>query len=134
VRITKLSDVSFGTLNNLEADAVLSQNVCVYANSANNGYHVSASGSGAGGAFTLAAASGRLDYEVQWSQISGQSTGVQLFPNAALTGQTTSAKQQTCNSGAPTTASLIIALRAAALSNASAGSYTGTLTLVIGPE
>lgn len=134
VRITKLSDVSFGTVSNLEADAVLGQSVCVFANTPSNGYWVTASGSGAGGAFTLASALGTMGYEVQWSQMSGQSSGVQLFPNAPLTGQTTSARHQTCNSGPPTTASLVIALRAAALSSATAGSYSGTLTLVIGPE
>ena len=134
VRITKLSDVSFGTVTNLETDAVLGQSVCVFANTSSNGYWVTATGSGAGGAYTLSSASGTMGYEVQWSQMSGQSTGVQLIPNAPLSGQTSSARHQTCNSGPPTSASLIIALRSEALSSATAGSYSGTLTLVIGPE
>jgi hypothetical protein len=44
------------------------------------------------------------------------------------------ATQQTCNSGPATSASLVVILRTAALSSAAAGSYSGSLTLVIGPE
>jgi hypothetical protein len=44
------------------------------------------------------------------------------------------AKQQTCNSGPATSASLIVIIRSAALTSADAGFYSGDLTLVIGPE
>ena len=134
VRISGLGDVAFGTIANLGLDAVQSQSVCVYADTATNGYNVTASGSGSGGAFQLASGLARLAYEVQWSSSAGQSSGVQLSPNTPLPGQTSSATQQTCNNGAATTASLILVLRSAALSSASAGSYSGTLTLVVGAE
>ena len=134
VRITQLSDVAFGTLANLSIDAVRSQSVCVYADTATNGYDVTATGTGPGGAFQLSSGAQSMSYEVQWSSSAGQSSGTQLAPSSPLTGQTSSATQQTCNTGAATTASLIVVLRSAALSSATAGTYNGTLTLVVGAE
>ena len=134
VRISNISDVAFGTLANLSADSVQSQSLCVYADTATNGYNVRASGSGPGGAFTLASGSDALPFEVQWSSSAGQSSGTQLSANVALSGQVSSASQQTCNTGPSSTASLIVVLRSGALSSAPAGSYNGSLTLLIGPE
>jgi len=134
VRITNLGDIAFGTIANPSADAVQSESLCVYANTATNGYNVRAIGSGSGGAFSLSSAAGSLPFEVQWSSSSGQASGAQLLPNVALGGQISSATQQTCNSGPAASASLVVILRTAALSSASAGSYSGALTLVIGPE
>lgn len=134
VRITSLSDIAFGTVANLGVDAVRSENVCLYSETASNGYNVTATGTGPGGAFQLSSGSGAMSFEVQWSSSSGKSSGAQLTPNVPLTGQVSTAAQQTCNTGPATTASLIILLRSAALSSARAGSYNGTLTLVVGPE
>ena len=134
VRITGLADVNFGTLTNLGADALRSQNVCLFSQGVSGGYNVRANGSGAGGAFTLANGGSSLVYEVQWNQSSGQSSGTTVAANSTLSGLTSIATQQTCNSGPPTTASLIILLRSAALSSATAGAYSGTLTLIVAPE
>lgn len=134
VRITGLTDVAFGTVASLSSDAIQSQSVCLYANTASSGYNVRASGTGAGGAFTLSSGSNSLPFEVQWNSAAGQSSGAQLSENVALSGQISSATQQTCNSGPAASASLIVILRSAALSSASAGAYNGSLTLVIGPE
>lgn len=134
VRITSLSDVSFGTLANLNVDAVMSQNVCLYSDTATAGYNVTASGTGSSGSFALSSATSSLPYDVQWSSSSGQTTGTPLTANVPLTGQVSSATQQTCNTGAASSASLIVILRSRALSSADAGAYTGTLTLLFGPE
>lgn len=134
VRITNISDIAFGSLANLSADAVQSESLCVYANTATSGYNVRAIGSGAGGAFALSSGSDTLPFDVQWSATAGQSSGVQLTPAVPLSGQISSATQQTCNSGPATSASLVVILRTAALSSAAAGSYNGSLTLVIGAE
>jgi len=134
VRITSLSDVAFGTVANLSSDAVQSQSLCLYADTATNGYNVRASGSGAGGAFTLASGANSLPFEVQWSSASGQSNGTQLTANVALSGQVSNATQQACSNGPATTASLIVILRSAALSSAAAGPYNGSLTLIVGAE
>ncbi|MEO6359596.1 MAG: hypothetical protein ABIO43_03350 [Sphingomicrobium sp.] len=134
VRIDGLVDVNFGTIANLTADSWQSQSICVFSQTANGGYNIRAFGSGTGGSFTLASGGNTLAYEVQWSATSGQTTGTILTANTALTGLTSAATQQVCNAGPPTTASLIVVLRAAALTSAIAGAYSGTLTLVVAPE
>ena len=134
VRITKLSDVAFGSIANLGVDSSQSQSVCLYSDTNTSGYNITATGAGPGGAFQLSSGPIALTYEVQWNSSSGQSSGIQLSPNVPLTGQTSTATQQTCNNGPPTSASLIILFRSGVLSSARAGSYSGTLTLVVGPE
>ena len=134
VRITKLSDVSFGLIDALQTDARRSQSICVYSNGNPSSYSVSAVGSGATSAFTLANGPHLLDYEVEWGSNSGQSGGTALGPNSALTGQVSAATNQQCSAGPATTASLTVVLRAATLSTAREGSYSGSLTLIIGAE
>jgi hypothetical protein len=134
VRITALSDVAFGTIANLGADARRSQSLCLYADTATNGYTVTAMGSGSGGAFDLSSGAQSLPFDVAWNSAAGQSSGLQLTPNVPLTGQVSTAAKQTCSSGPATTASLVVILRSAALSSAMAGTYSGTLTLIVGAE
>lgn len=134
VRITNLSDVNFGTISNLSANISRSQSICVFADSGTRGYNIRAIGSGASGAFTLADGAQTLSYEVQWSSSSGQTPGARLTPNVPLMGLTSTATHQFCNSGPATSARLILILRSGVLSNATAGSYSGSLTLVVAPE
>ena len=134
VRITGISDVDFGQIANPQAESRRSQSLCVFSNSNGNAYSVIASGSGPGASFALANGPNSLAYEVEWSQQSGQSSGTQLSANGALTGQTSAATHQFCNSGPSTSASLTIVLRAAELSQAQEGNYSGSLTLLIAAE
>ena len=134
VRITSLSDVALGTIANLGVDGIRSQNLCLFADTAANGYNITATGTGPGGAFQLSAGPRSMAYEVQWSSASGQNSGTQLSPNVPLTGQVSSATHQVCANGPATSASLIIVLRATALSSATAGTYSGNLTLLVGAE
>lgn len=134
VRISGLTDVNFGTINNLSADAVQSQSICVYSNGSSSSYGVRASGSGAAGAFTLSNGVSTLAYDVRWNNQPGQSNGTALAPGALLPGQTTNAQHQICSNGPPTTASLIVVLPTASLSAATEGSYSGTLTLIVSEE
>ena len=134
VRITDLSDVNFGVVANLGVDAIRNQSVCLYADTDTNGYNITASGTGSGGAFELSSGSRTMSYEVQWSSSSGQGSGTQLASNVPLSGQVSSATHQVCNNGPATSASLIILLRSNVLSSATAGAYNGTLTLVVGAE
>ena len=131
VQIFGLSDVSFGTLSSVSADVTSSQSVCAYAGLLGGRYSITASGSGSNGAFTLTNGSALLPYEVQWAGTSGQATGTALTANAALSGQTTLLN---CLLGLTTDASLIVILRGTSLSAATAGSYSGTLTLLIAPN
>lgn len=134
VRITQLSDITFGLVTDTSADATRTQTLCVYSNSATDSYNVRAIGSGSGGAFTLSSGSSNLPYDVEWSSAADQSSGSALSPNVALSGQISQARQQTCNSGPSSSASLIVIMRSSSLASAQAGSYSGALTLVIGPE
>ena len=134
VRITNLSDVDFGTIANLQADSRRSQNICLYSNGTSGGYSVLASGSGSGSTFSLANGPSQLAYDVEWSGQSGQSSGTALSPNVALTGQTSPATHQFCNSGPSASASLVVILRGTELARARQGNYSGTLTLLIAAE
>ena len=134
VRITNLSDVDFGTIANLQADSRRSQNICLYSNATAGGYSVVATGSGPGSGFSLSSGPNQLPFDVEWSGQSGQSSGAALSPTVALTGQTSSATQQFCNSGPATSASLILVLRGSELARARQGNYSGTLTLLIAAE
>ena len=134
VRITRLSNANFGTITNLASDTQRNQSVCIYSSVADKGYNVTASGSGSGGAFTLSSGSATMAYEVQWNDVTGQTSGTDLSPGIKLSGLTTTATSQNCGSGPSRTASLIVLLRAATLGSATAGTYSGTLTLLIEPE
>lgn len=132
VRVTSLTNFTFGTIANLLADQTQSKSLCAY--SSTGRYSVRATGSGAGGAFALSAGTRTLAYEVQWNSAAAQTSGTALTAGVTRSGFTTAATNQTCLSGPSTTASLIVILRAASLSAASAGSYTGTLTILLAPQ
>lgn len=134
VRLSKLTDVSL--LNqDPGSDAVANQNVCVWSNTATSGYSITATGNGAGNAFTLASGTNTVPYSVEWAGVSGQNSGSALATGVASTGYTSVATQQLCNAGPSASASLIVKITSADLSTMSAGqSYTGTLTLLVAPE
>lgn len=135
VRISGLSDVAFGTITTSGIDLTRSQSVCLYAKAPpSNNYRITASGSGSGGAFYLTSGTDALPYEVQWSNSPGQTSGVQVSPNVPLTGLPNSADNDDCSKGPATTATLIVILRSNVLSAAIAGTYNGSLTLLVAPE
>ena len=134
VRISDLSDVNFGLLSNLQADARRSQNVCLFSNSMGGRYSITATGSGSGSSFTLNDGSHSLPYEVEWSDQSGQTSGTGLAPAVTATGRVSAASQQTCNSGPASSASLTVVLRASSLTQAREGNYSGSLTLLVAAE
>ena len=133
VRIDHLADYSFGMLASTASDVRQSRNVCI-STTGLGGYNIRASGNGAGNLFTLAGAGTPMAYEVQWNATAGQQTGTALVSGQTLGGLTTAALGLNLNCVLSDTASLIIVLRAAELSRATAGAYAGTLTLVIAPE
>ena len=134
VRISGLSDVAFTNVDPT-VDASNAQNVCVWSNTGTHGYQLTASGSGAGSAFTLANASLTVPYTVEWSATSGQTSGTALTAGSALTGLTSAATNSNCASGPAASASLIVKIGSADLQTMDAAtSYTGTLTLLVAPE
>ena len=128
-RITGLSDVAFGQITTA-SDVSISQTICVY--SSTGSYYVTASS--AEGSFALTSGAGNLTYRVEWSGTAGQSSGTSLLYNQMSGPFTSIASQQTCNSGPASSASLIVTIPATASSVATAGSYSGTLTLMIEPN
>jgi len=133
VRLTDLSDVSFGLITG-SADQSVSQSVCAYSASSTGGYSVTAVGSGAGGSFQLTGGPAPLPFDVLWASTPNQTGGTALVANSPTSGFVSAASQQTCNSGPSSSASLTIVVRAAALNSARAGTYAGTLDLIISPE
>lgn len=135
VRISGLSDVTFSNVDP-SVDATDAQNVCVWSNTSTRGYSITATGSGTGGAFTLASgALPAVPYAVEWALSSGQTSGTSLAAATALTGQTSTAINQDCSAGPSASASLVVSIASATLQSMSAGvTYNGTLTLVVAPE
>jgi hypothetical protein len=134
VQISNLSDVGFGAIANLQADMSQSQTVCAFSNLLSARYSITATGSGAGGAFTITNGAATLPYDVQWNAAANQTSGTALSAGAALTGQISGALTLGCTLGLTPSGSLTIILRAAALSNAAAGDFSGTLSLMIAPN
>ena len=133
-RINKLSDVAFGSITNFAIDQTRSQSICVFTTPLGTRYRVTATGSGTGGAFTLATGGSTMAYEVQWAATAGQTVGTALTSGVPLTNLTTAATRSGCTVAPATSASLITILRSATVSAARSGSYTGTLTLLIAPN
>lgn len=132
-RITGLSDVNFATINNFITDQTRAQDVCANTNSPSRRYSVLAQGSGSGFAFTLKSGSATLAYEVQWTDRAGQTTGTNLTANIVSSGFTGINSNLNCRGGNFPDASLITILRSSSLNSARAGTYTGTLTLILAP-
>ena len=133
-RINKLADAAFGTIANFNIDQTRSRSICVFTTPLGTRYQVTATGSGTGGAFTLATGGGTMAYEVQWAASAGQTVGTSLTSGVALTNLATVATRSGCTTGPATSASLITILRSATVSAARSGNYTGTLTLLIAPN
>lgn len=135
VRISGLADVD---LTNVDpaVDAQVAQDICVFSNTVTRGYQITASGSGAASAFTLAnGALPVVPYTVEWAATSGQTSGTPLAAGAALTGQTSAATNNNCASGPASSASLIVKIGSTDLqAMPAATTFTGTLTLVVAPE
>ncbi|MBO9518906.1 MAG: hypothetical protein J7493_12630 [Porphyrobacter sp.] len=133
-RITGLADVTFSAVDP-SVNASANQNVCVWSNTATKAYTITATGSGAGSAFTLVNGTSIVPYTVQWAASSGQTTGTALASGTASTSMTSGALNQTCSVSPTTTASLIVGIASTDLLAMSAGvSHTGTLTLLVTPQ
>jgi hypothetical protein len=139
VDITNLSDVTFadadiGPVINTASQATKAENVCVWSNNSDKSYYITASGSGAASAFTLAnAANPVIPYEVYWNVTTGQVTGTQLLTGVKSAKLTGTATAPTCGGG--TTASLIVGIQGTDANSMLANTaYTGTLTLLLAPN
>ena len=133
-QITGLTDIAFGSLDPAVA-ATASQSDCVWSNTAGKGYTITATGSGTGGAFTIANGAATVPYSVQWAATASQTSGTALTTGTASGSLVTTATTPGCTAGPATTSSLIVSIAAAGLQTmVAAANYTGTLTLVVQPQ
>jgi hypothetical protein len=138
VRISNLTDLTFadsdfapviGTGNSVQK----TENVCAWSNNADRSYFITASGSGAANAFTLASSTNPVvPYGVSWAQSTGQTTGAALTAGTKSSKLISTATSSNCAGGA--SATLIVAITGADAEAMLAGAtYTGTLTLLMTP-
>ena len=131
VQISGLSDmtVDYAGWDGI-SDLTTSESVCVWSNANGGHYNITATGSGSSRAFEITGPDGTLPYAVEWT---GGGAATALTATTAAAGMTGANHGKTCSSGGPT-ANLDVIISAANLSAASAGTYTGTLTLLVAPE
>lgn len=129
-RISNMDDISLGSWDGT-TDLAETEDVCVWSNT--GAYQITAEGDGAGNAFTLANGANTVAYTVQWDDAAtGSASGTALTSGTPLTTQSTSATSTTCGAGA--NSSLIVGVASSEFESVPAGTYTGTLTLVVAPE
>lgn len=137
-QISAMTDMTLASYTLGAGDQALFSTACVYSSSAGGAYYVTATGSGASNAFTLADGSNTIAYTVVWN--SGGvgalgTTGATLttaVQTAALSNAATDSA--TCAGTSPgPTAQVNVNIAGTVLDAAPAGTYTGTLTIVVAP-
>jgi hypothetical protein len=132
VWISGLSDLQLGTWSGF-GDVEGAVDHCVLGPEGGR-YAVEGTGIGSGGAFVLQNGPGTLPFQVDYDDGSGWS---QLDPGVPLTGQRGAPNQnqfQRCLNGQQPPQRVRVRILAQDLSAAVAGSYGGSLTLLITPE
>lgn len=132
VRITNLTDITLGQYAG--ADLTGSSEACIY-RSGTGAYQITATGSGALGAFELSdGATNTVDYTVTYQETAAPSA-VALTAGTALTGQVSGdPASQTCATAGINTGTLIVNVLDADLAALPAATYNGLLTLSVSPE
>ena len=109
VRITQVDDIALG--NWTGAGALQgADSLCVF--STTRRYRVTATGSGAGGAFELAGGATVLPYAVQWRDVAGATSGAAMTAGTALNGQASATNSTICGGGTNATVIVIVAFLA----------------------
>lgn len=131
IRVSDINDLVLGTFDGI-SNMAGSDTVCVYMNGGTL-YSITASGSGAGSAFSIANGSSIVPYAVTWQDTLGTAalaSGVQAANRGnAFTADTS------CNGGAGNNATVTVTLQAADLLTAmQPGLYSGVLTLMVAPQ
>lgn len=131
VKLSNVSDFALGTFDG-QNDLVASDTMCVYRNGA-TAFGITATGSGAGGAFTLAGGAGVLPYSVSWQDSLGTVTlAAGVAQNARGNAYNLNAD---CNAGAADNVTVTVRATAANLTTVPAtGLYSGVLTLIVSAQ
>lgn len=131
VRISGISDLSFGAYGGSGSPS-LDDDICIYENNTSGTYKVTAHGSGTSSAFTVTDGSNLIAYAVRFNNVTGTTSNFPLTTNvtsSTLSGANSAS--QTCGGG--NNANFQVTLQKADLLKVPAGTYSGTLTLVIEP-
>jgi hypothetical protein len=127
-----LTDFAFGQISSLSSDVNNRQNTCSFGGLTPVSYSVTATGSGSGATFSVTNGSSTVPYEVQWAQSANATSGSNLAANQPLLNQSNASllSSLTCGLGLQN-ATVIVIVRAVSLQQATAGSFTGTLSILL---
>jgi len=131
VSISSLINYPFGAVLNSSGQQDVNDNLCFYRSNNPRRARFRATGSGAGGAFTLASGGNTLTYQVFLNNNSGTVGEAQLTAGVFRNYSLNSLSTQTCGSGL--NGNLHIRIPSANLQAAKAGIYTGTVTVLMEP-
>ena len=130
VRVNNLDDIDLGTFAGGAGDLTGSDNFCIYRNGAGN-FNITMTGSGAGSAFELTDGANTLPFSVSFNN-GGANAMTASTPLAGQAGAFTA--NDTCDSGASDNVSVDVTVANGDLASVPAGTYSGTLTMVVAPE
>lgn len=135
VMISKMDDLAFGTWT-ASGDMAQDDDVCVYTSDATGRYKVTLTGNGPSGEFQVDDGNSNIaSYQVWWNDEKGTVNGVQVSSGTALASQTTACtSNSSCSGCGSNSANFKVKFTSAELSSAIAGSYTGTLSIVVEPD
>lgn len=128
VRISDINDLMLGAFDGIN-DLVASDTVCIYKNSGTT-YSITASGNGAGGAFTLSNGAGVAPYSVTWQDTLGS---LPLTAGVRASNRGNAVSSGDCNGGSSNNATFTVRMTAPILRTVQPGAYTGVLTLLLEP-
>lgn len=131
IRVGNVDDVVLGLFDGVNDQSGV-DTLCVYRNGGTL-YSVILSGSGTGGAFTLANGAVAVPYAVTWDDGNGAAT---VTPGVALLNRDNAFNaNSSCNAGAADSATLGINVLASDLLSAMIpGQYAGTITILVAPQ
>ena len=125
VKISGFTNVNLGSWNG-SGDLYSEKTICVY-NQATANYKITARGSGSGNAFTLSGTGGTVAYQTHFKESGGSYVELTSGSSSNFSGANTT--HNDCNGSS--NATFKVTATAAALGSAGAGSYSGTLYILL---
>jgi hypothetical protein len=127
VRVSGLDAIDLGDFDGLN-DLEGGDQFCIYSNNGSGAYTVTASGQGAGGAFTVSTGADTIPLALEYDDGSGYAA---MNPLTALTRGNASTGNVDCGGGS--NANVRVAARAADMQVALSGAYVGEITFTVAP-
>ncbi|MFT7433122.1 MAG: hypothetical protein ACI9TY_000750 [Alphaproteobacteria bacterium] len=131
-KVTGLADVALGTWGG-SGDLTSNYTMCAYVQNDNeSNYTVTGSGTGAGSAYIISSGAKDIPVTVEYEE-SGAGGWVGLTPTAITTFANPNTADEDCAVGG-NSAKVRVTIPSANMDYATAGTYTGTVTLVTSPD